>query len=382
MIYFFMSLLLGLLLIDIRLSNRNISPTSVMISMWLAILIICGFYEDELWKLSDDTLSWLSFGCVAFFFGGICGRSLANKHVKFIPVGRIPRSIIAPVYISVFILFYFMIQAGAREDDNWYVGVRKIINYGDPDWSFVIFGYIYYFIFPVLYLSAVKFYSKSGDKDDRNTFRFHLVMCVVYALMSTAKLKLLLAIVPVFFIRSYIIPINIKAIITIFLIFLTVFLSSLMLLNKIPDGVGVLSSIFIIIGNYTFFNVFAIDLLGFKPIVTGGCIGTDNMCSIMPFFEYGDFKTNIYTIMYSFTEYGMITYILFQFFIGFVHNAMDDIARYSHNILAVLFSAVLYVPLVFQVMDNQYTASKYILYIMTVSYFIYLIKSRKFIYFK
>ncbi|MGS3142946.1 O-antigen polymerase [Aeromonas sanarellii] len=371
---------------DFILNKINISPTTVMISIWFAILIICSFYEDELWTLSNNTLSWLSFGCVAFFFGGICGRVLvtllANKHFKFIPVGRIPRIIIVPVYIIAFILFYFMIQAGAKEDDNWYVGVRKIINYGDPDWSFLIFGYIYYIIFPVLYLSAVTFYSKLDCKDNKSTFRFHLVMCITYALMSTAKLKLLLAIAPVFFIRSYFIPINIKAIIAILFVFLTAFISSLILLNKIPNGASMFSSMLTIIGNYTFFNVFAIDFLDFNIIFKGGCTGTDNMCSIMPFFEYGDFRTNIYTIMYSFAEYGMIAYILFQFFIGFIHNAMDSIARYSHNVFAILFSSVLYVPLVFQVMDDQYTASKYILYIMTISYVIYFFKSRKLCFFK
>ncbi|EMC9752141.1 oligosaccharide repeat unit polymerase [Enterobacter cloacae] len=376
MTYAYITLLFCMLLFELRLSGRKFSPTVVMISLWMVILVICDYFSDELWELSNETLSWITLGCVAFFFGGVFGKAITTARFRFNPIGRMPTLIVMPVYIIMFVLFYLMMKAGALEDDSWYVGIRRIINYGEPDWSFSAFGYIYYLIYPVLYLSAVRYYSLQNSKKDRNIFWFHFFMCLLYALMSTAKLKLLLVVVPVFFIRSYYRPTSTKLLIIAGGLFLSALFGSLLLLNKLSGDDGITNIIVTTIGNYTFFNVFALDKLDFKPIIQGICTGSENACAIMPFYDYGDFSTNIYTIMYSFVEYGMYAYIAFQFFIGLIHNAIDKIARTSNNVFAVVFSAVLYVPLVFQIMDNQYTASKYMLYIMTLSYMLYFIKSR------
>lgn len=376
MTYAYITLLFCMLLFELRLSSRKFSPTVVMISLWMVILIICDYFSDELWELSNEALSWITLGCVAFFFGGIFGKAITPARFRFTPVGRMPTLIVMPVYLIMFALFYLMMQAGATEDDNWYVGIRRIINYGEPDWSFSAFGYIYYLIYPVLYLSAVRYYSLQNSKKDRNIFWFHFFMCLLYALMSTAKLKLLLVVVPVFFIRSYYRPTSTKLLIIAGGLFLSALFGSLLLLNKLSGNDGITNTIITTLGNYTFFNVFALDKLDFKPIIQGICNGSENACAIMPFYDYGDFSTNIYTIMYSFVEYGLYAYIAFQFFIGLIHNSIDKIARTSNNAFAVVFSAVLYVPLVFQIMDNQYTASKYMLYIMTLSYILYFIKSR------
>ncbi|HCJ7367157.1 TPA: oligosaccharide repeat unit polymerase [Enterobacter hormaechei subsp. xiangfangensis] len=376
MTYAYMTLLFFMLLLELRISRRKFSPTVVMISLWLIIILLCDIFSDELWELSSETLTWISLGCVAFFFGGIFGKAIAPARFVFSPVKRMPLWMVMPIYGVMIALFYLMVQSGAGEDDNWYVGIRRIINYGEPDWSFSAFGYIYYLIYPVLYLSAVRYYSSQNNKKDRNIFWFHFGMCFMYALMSTAKLKLLLVVIPVFFIRSYYRPTSTKLLVIVGALFSSALFGSLLLLNKLSGNDGITDIIVTTIGNYTFFNVFAIDKLNFMPILQGKCIGSENACSIMPFFDYGDFSTNIYTIMYSFVEYGMAAYIAFQFFIGMIHNAIDRVARTSFNVFAVVFSAVLYVPLVFQIMDNQYTASKYMLYIMTLSYMLYFIKSR------
>lgn len=376
MTYAYITLLFCMLLFELRISGRKFSPSVVMISLWMVILVICDYFSDELWELSNETLSWITLGCVAFFFGGVFGKAITPARFNFNPVGRMPTLIVMPVYIIMFALFYLMMKAGALEDDNWYVGIRRIINYGEPDWSFSAFGYIYYLIYPVLYLSAVRYYSLQNSKKDRNIFWFHFFMCLLYALMSTAKLKLLLVVVPVFFIRSYYRPTSTKLLIIAGGLFLSALFGSLLLLNKLSGNDGISNIIITTLGNYTFFNVFALDKLDFKPIMQGICTGSENACAIMPFYDYGDFSTNIYTIMYSFVEYGLYAYIAFQFFIGLIHNAIDKVARTSNNVFAVVFSAVLYVPLVFQIMDNQYTASKYMLYIMTLSYILYFIKSR------
>lgn len=376
MTYAYISLLFAMLLMELRISHRRFSPTVVMLSLWMIVLVVCDIFSSDLWELSNDTLSWITLGCVAFFFGGNIGKAITPAKFHFTPVRRMPTLLVLPIYGVMFTLFYFMMKAGAGEDDNWYVGIRRIINYGEPNWAFSAFGYIYYLIFPVLYLSAVRYYSQQNNKRDRNIFWFHFIMCLLYALMSTAKLKLLLVVIPVFFIRSYFRPTSTKLIVVVGSLFMSAFFGSLLLLNKLSDGDGILNTILTTIGNYTFFNVFAIDKLDFKPILQGQCTGSENACSIMPFFDYGDFSTNIYTIMYSFVDYGMYAYIAFQFVVGLIHNAIDRMARYSHNVFAIVFSSVLYVPLVFQIMDNQYTASKYMLYIMTLSYGLYFLKSR------
>ncbi|MFM5177107.1 oligosaccharide repeat unit polymerase [Aeromonas caviae] len=380
MLYLHIFLLLFLLISELIVSNVKFTPTTVMLSIWLIIVGVCGFYEEYFWELSDRTLSWISFGCFAFFFGGILGKLIARVKIDDVYVEAIPKIIYMPAYFIMFALFYFMTLSGAKEDDNWYIGIRKIINYGEPDWSFTGFGYLYYIIFPILYISAVKYHSGNMSKSDRRMYALHFTMCVIYSLMSTAKLKLLLAVVPVFFIRNYFKKVGINRLIMILFFSIAVFFLSLFLLDKLSAGDDIIDTFIFSVGNYTFFNVFAIDYLDFKPMLIGSCTENDKSCSIMPFFEFRNYKTNIYTVMYSFSEYGLTSYILFQFLIGLVHNTVDKIARRTKNSLAIVFSSVLYVPLVFQIMDNQYTASKYMLYIMGVSYIIYFIKSRRFVF--
>ncbi|EHR7934309.1 TPA: hypothetical protein RMM37_004380, partial [Escherichia coli] len=75
--------------------------------------------------------------------------------------------------------------------------------------------------------------------------------------------------------------------------------------------------------------------------------------------------------------YGFFSYSLFLFMVGFIHNAADQIAKKTSNIYAIILSSVLYVPLVFQIMDNQYTASKYLIYILMFSYVVYFTNVRR-----
>lgn len=378
MIYICILILLCVVIVELIGCKRTLTPTIAMVSIWLLTLILCAFYEHEFWSLSNDILFWITFGCVTFFIGGILGRMFSKRQVSIVVISRAPRSSIVPVYFLMFFVFYFMVRSGGEVSSNWYVGIRTIINYGKQDWFFNIFGYIYYVIYPALYVSAIKFYASNDNRNgfDRNTYLLHLFMCMMYAFMSTAKLKLLLVVVPVLIIRNYYKPISIRSVFFIFLGFLSVFLTSLILLNKMPSNDDFFKSIFVVIANYTFFNVFALSYIDINRIVIDSCVDTSNVCSFLPFFYSGDYKTNIYTIMYSFAEYGFGCYFLFQFAIGFFHNYMDKVAKISHNPFALLFSAVLYVPLVFQVMDNQYTASKYIVYITVVSCLMVIMKSR------
>ncbi|EOT6688890.1 O133 family O-antigen polymerase [Escherichia coli] len=381
MAYLFISLLFVLLFAEIKITQRKFSPTIVLITLWIGVLIVTQIYSSALWQLSVETMWWVFGGVFAFFIGGFWGKLFFKiygfKNISLQSNGNTLLFAI-PFYILMFFFYYFMVRAGANEDQNWYVGIRKIINYGEPDLFFIMFGYIYYLIYPMLYLEAARYYSsKSFNKKDKYNYHMQLIMCILYAVMSTAKLKLLLVIVPVFFIRSYFKPTSTKLIIVVGTMFLGVFFLSLILLNKIAGDIGVFKIIITSIGNYTFFNLYAFDSLHFKEFLKIKCIDNSNSCSLLPFFEYGDFRTNIYTIMYSFIEYGFFSYSLFLFMVGFIHNAADQIAKKTSNIYAIILSSVLYVPLVFQIMYNQYTASKYLIYILMFSYVVYFTNVRR-----
>ncbi|EFA7190914.1 TPA: oligosaccharide repeat unit polymerase [Escherichia coli] len=381
MAYLFIFLLFVLLFAEIKITQRQFSPTIVLITLWIGVLIVSQIYSSVLWQLSVETMWWIFGGVFAFFIGGFFGKLVIKIYrFKNTPIQRNSNTVLfaIPFYILMFILYYFMLRAGANEDQNWYVGIRKIINYGESDLFFIIFGYIYYLIYPMLYLEATRYYSsKYFNKKDKYNYYTQLIMCILYAVMSTAKLKLLLVIVPVFFIRSYFKPTSTKLVIVVGTMFLGVFFLSLILLNKIAGDEGVIKIIITSIGNYTFFNLYAFDSLHFNVFLQSKCIDSLNSCSLLPFFEYGDFRTNIYTIMYSFIEYGFFSYIVFHFLVGCIHNAADQIAKKTSNIYTVIFSSVLYVPLIFQIMDNQYTASKYLLYIMMFSYVLYFLNVRR-----
>ncbi|EJE7027490.1 oligosaccharide repeat unit polymerase [Escherichia coli] len=361
MIYVVIFVLCAIAALEFFLAGRKISPSLVMHTIWAAALAACSFFEDSVGEISGETLLWIIMGNIFFFFGGIIVRIIFSRGAVGYDLPKISLKFLMPVYIITGFLMFQMYLAGASEADNWYVGMRTIINYGEPDIFFKIFGYMYYILYPALYISAASYYrypTKSGAK----SFWYLLFFCIIYAAFSTAKIKLLLIIIPVFFIRTYFRPSSTKLIAMLGVIVLGAMYISLLLLNKISGDGNFTEMLVTNIGNYTFSNIFSFDSLNFTPIHMGEC-NDDSGCKLLPFYEGGDFRTNVYTIMYWFLDYGLAAFSLFCMFIGIIHNGAHSVARISKNIIFVICSSVLYFPLIFQIMDDQYTSSKYLLWL-------------------
>ncbi|MEP9340508.1 oligosaccharide repeat unit polymerase [Enterobacter kobei] len=361
MIYAVIFALATLAALELFLSGRKISPSLVMLSIWTVSLAACSFYEDDVSVISGETLLWISIGNICFFFGGIIGRIIFNRGARDYNLTPVSLFFLAPVYALTCFLMYQMYLSGSQEASNWYVGIRTIINYGDPNIFFKIFGYMYFILYPCLYVAAASYY-KNPSKSGAKAFWSLLFFCVVYAAFSTAKIKILLIIIPVFFIRTYFRPSSTKLIALLGMIVLGAMYLSLFLLNKISGDGNFTDLLLTNIGNYTFSNIFSFDSLNFTPIGMGECNDASG-CQLLPFYEGGDFRTNVYTIMYWFIDYGLAAFSLFCLLIGVIHNGAHSVARISKNIVFVICSSVLYFPLIFQIMDDQYTSSKYLLWL-------------------
>ncbi len=374
MIYIVILITGMLALIEFLLSCRRITPTLTMLCIWAGSLFICSFFQDEVGAISWETLLWISLANFMFFTGGIAGRIIViNKTLRSnVDIDIISIKYLLPVYIITLLLMFQMYLSGSEINNNWYIGMRMIINYGEPNVFFKIFGYMYYILYPALYVSAAIYYLKptpSGAK----SFWSNMVFCMVYAAFSTAKIKLLLVIIPVFFIRTHFRPSSTKLIAALAFMVLSAMYLSLLMLNKI-SGDGNFSELLITnLGNYTFANIFSFDSLQLSSFKDAVC--TDGPgCQLLPFFEGGPFRTNAYTLMYWFVDYGLFVFCVFCFFIGFIHNSVHSLANKSKNIYFVICSSVLYFPLIFQIMDDQYASSKYLLYIAIITYAIYFYK--------
>ncbi|HDC4402868.1 TPA: oligosaccharide repeat unit polymerase [Enterobacter cloacae] len=361
MIYICISFLLILTLLEFCLNGKRLSPTIVMHSLWGGVLVLCAFYESSITYISFVALFWILVGNLMFFLGGLFSKLPFNCLTANYEVRNINLLLVAPFYIIMILIIFHMYNEGKSISENWYMGIRLIINYGEPDEYFKVFGYLYYFIYPVLYISAVvKF--KNPNKENARVFYFHLFLSLIYAFFSTAKIKLLLMVLPVFFIRSYYKPSSTKLILAIVGLILAGMYCSLYLLNKIRGNDSFTDMLLSNIGSYTFANLFAFDSLDFKSFPSMDCNDT-NGCQLLPFYEDSYFRTNVYTVMYKFIDVGLLGYAFFMLFIGTLHNFFHQLARKTKSIYFVIFSSILYFPLFFQIMDDQYISSKYLLWL-------------------
>ncbi|STL32719.1 Uncharacterised protein [Escherichia coli] len=74
MAYLFISLLFVLLFAEIKITQRKFSPTIVLITLWIGVLIVTQIYSSALWQLSVETMWWVFGGVFAFFIGGFWGK--------------------------------------------------------------------------------------------------------------------------------------------------------------------------------------------------------------------------------------------------------------------------------------------------------------------
>ncbi|XRP06323.1 hypothetical protein ABC767_05875 [Enterobacter cloacae] len=180
MIYICIIFLLVLALLEFCLNGKRLSPTIVMHSLWGGGACFCTFYESSITYISFVTLFWILVGNLMFFLGGLFSKLPFNYLTANYEVKNVNLLLVAPFYILMILIIFHMYNEGKSISENWYVGIRLIINYGEPDEYFKVFGYLYYFIYPVLYVSAVvKF--KNPNKENARVFYFHLFLSLVYA---------------------------------------------------------------------------------------------------------------------------------------------------------------------------------------------------------
>ncbi|HGH4596372.1 TPA: O-antigen polymerase [Enterobacter cloacae] len=358
------------------INSGRLSPTSVMCSIWGITLLLASFYEDVFFPISSDTLMWVLTGIASFFVGGLISNPLSFIKIKSSDVYPIGILITSPLYLLVLFFSYKMALEGFIENENFYVGIRSIINYGEPSWFFIAFGYLYYLIYPVFFISCVSHYLNTESKRRKSLFYYHGLIALFYAVMATAKVKLLMLFITWIIIRSYYKKTSTKVLLTSGLIFMAMFFLSLFALNKVTGGDSIIESAISSIGNYSIANIYAFDSLNFNTIPDTLCINSGEGCVIMPFYDIGIFHTNVYTFLYDYIESGWFVFAVVMFLIGFAHNLIHKISKRDRNPFLVIISSLLFFPLVYQIINDQYTSSKYLVYLFVITFFLYFIKRR------
>lgn len=376
MIYIVIFFILLLWLAERSINNGRLSPTSVMCSIWGITLLLASFYEEAFFPISSDTLMWILTGIACFFVGGLISNPLSFIQIKSFDVYPVGALITSPLYVMVVFFSYKMAAEGLMENENFYVGIRSIINYGEPSWYFIAFGYLYYLIYPVFFISCVSHYLNPESKRRKSLFYYHGLIALFYAVMATAKVKLLMLFITWIIIRSYYKKTSTKVLLISGLIFMAMFFLSLFALNKVTGGDSVIESAISSVGNYSIANIYAFDSLNFNTISDTLCINSGEGCVIMPFYDIGDFHTNVYTFLYDYIESGLFVFAIVMFLIGFVHNLIHKISKRDRNPFLVIISSLLFFPLVYQIINDQYTSSKYLVYLFVITFLLYFIKRR------
>lgn len=360
------------ILIDVCLNRGFTGPTTILLSMWAIILTISMFIDVN--PLSINTTQIVFTSCIAFAIGGGIGH-LTAQNIGTLCCGYIKRkysievlSILLGVFCCIF-LFIFVSSEFSSGVSDFFIQVRTKINYGEKNILLVIYGYLYFFLYPIVYLWAYWFYSFSGDKtrlgykSTRRKFFFFIIIALIYAVISTAKIKVFLLVVPVFFIRSYFIKTSARHVVIISMCALFFFYFSMLTLNKLNSSyISPIDALFHGLMNYSVINLFAFDhiISGFLHI--NACDG-DALCGLNNFVYIGGYKTNVYTIFYRLIELvGWLGTCMLFFVCGFIHNLLYKISKLHKDTVSILFCSIMYFPLMFQFFDELYISSNYIIY--------------------
>ncbi|HGX6837291.1 TPA: O-antigen polymerase, partial [Shigella boydii] len=195
---------------------------------------------------------------------------------------------------------------------------------------------------------------------NNRTFYFVFFTSLFYALLSTAKIKVLLLIIPIVFLRLFFSKISLKYLLVTVSGIIFFFYLSMLFLNKIDDSSGAFEALKYGLMNYSLANIFALDSVLQGKAVVIDCNG-DATCGLANFISYKEYKTNVFTIFYSLTKYSDFLYsLIFFFVIGFFHSSLYNVAKKNKKTISVVICSILYFPLLFQFFDQLYMLMFYI----------------------
>lgn len=134
--------------------NKDIkSPSAILFFIWGALLFLSGVNGD----ITNYTLCIILFSCLSFSVGALLAKPYAPifEHVFSYNINNTKALVLITNIISFIILIYTLIvflyyyKGGFTES---YINLRTEINYGDKSGLIKIYGYIYYLLYPLVYV--------------------------------------------------------------------------------------------------------------------------------------------------------------------------------------------------------------------------------------
>ncbi|MFB2017651.1 O-antigen polymerase [Shigella flexneri] len=352
--------------------NKDIkSPSAILFFIWGGLLFLSGVNGD----ITNYTLCIILFSCLSFSVGALLAKPYAPifEHVFSYNINNtkalvlITNIISFVIFIYTLIVFLYYYKGGFTES---YINLRTEINYGDKSGLIKIYGYIYYLLYPLVYVWSFLYFKNKYKKIEggerarlpynNRTFYFVFFTSLFYALLSTAKIKVLLLIIPIVFLRLFFSKISLKHLLITVSGIIFFFYLSMLFLNKIDDSSGAFEALKNGLMNYSLANIFALDSVLQGKAVVIDCNG-DATCGLANFISYKEYKTNVFTIFYSLTKYSDFLYsLIFFFVIGFFHSSLYNVAKKNKKTISVVICSILYFPLLFQFFDQLYMLMFYI----------------------
>lgn len=200
LIFIFLHFLL--FLINYRIMNKKIMQPAVLFSLlWFIIILLHFIFRftllDELYPLSPETFIIFFAGALCFSFGSVLATFSKQKNeshespAQLKPIAIQPQSLtLRYILLAIIIIglpFYIMAAYRvfiASNIDNFFVGLRTELSYGDEDIGPL--KYLVTFSF-VVYAFNLYAYLKNKNKHGRFLLIATFFVTITYAVFSTGR---------------------------------------------------------------------------------------------------------------------------------------------------------------------------------------------------
>lgn len=350
---------------------RDIKNPAVLHSLlWLTIVSLHTFAPHGLNPLNLGIYCIIFSSMFLFSCGTVLGFNLAGKRTPVSVSGKLsPSQKILNLYrytalIGVpFFIMKALELASHATTDNFLIDLRMSLTDEHYPQSYGIAAYFLPIAFSYFFIGLL---DKNTSLASKKTL-FSLIICLVYAVLSTGRTYLFFLFIPAFFILSltrvgFFTP---GKILIFFAVLLLAFVIIGSLLGKLGGGGGDALSVFwvYLLGGITAFQELFLSNIYFEQGLNTfrtiyailAALGFDvEVKQLVQEYVYIPGPTNVYSVFGPYyLDFGIYFALGVQFFLGIIHAVLYRFAKQQEPRAILLYSLSIY-PLFMQWFEDQY----------------------------
>ncbi len=381
LIFILINVLIGLAFL--KLFKSPAAPPVVFSMVWTAGIFLHIIFSftilPDILPISTPVLLLFTAGVIAFGFGSFLAHTAAVQKVT-VDFVEITFKLRVLLILMVLVILPFYIKKAidivvASEIENFLMGLRWELNYGDADYGW----YKYFILLSIIAYAACLIESiKKPTIPNVSLTIISFLISMAYVVLFTGRTFFLMIFV-IYLFCKYLLSSNfsIKKLVAFLLLALIVFIGFGLFFNKggnIEDSLadnlkstseltaiylaGALSAF-----QYEVSNVLEIGFNGQNSLrffyVIGEKLGfslpQDFKTSLIQEFVYIPYETNVYTFYSPYVrDFGFLYPIFCLLLYGYIHQYTFRKAKATLNPRMIIYSALLMYPVVMSIFSDQY----------------------------